>query len=155
MGLLTAEFVEAAKHVTPQVVLSPVLRPGLNLHAPHVDFHDVVLVLPFDDGRQGSRLIALTSKMLDRSSAHAGSIGFARWAGKTIPCGGGPWEEKVEETGRQASYSKRAIMALNIYRKTACRFRDELAQIYSKIKIAELTQVKVSARPEAENVSDG
>jgi hypothetical protein len=52
VGLLAAEFIEAAKHVAAKVVLSPVLRPGLNLHAPHVDFQDVVLaVLPFGDGR--------------------------------------------------------------------------------------------------------
>ena len=90
VGLLTAEFIEAAKHVPPQVVLPPVLRPGLNLHAPHVDFHDVVLVLPFDDDRGDSRRTALNPKMLDLSRAHAGSIGFARRAGKTVALAGHP-----------------------------------------------------------------
>ena len=51
------------------------------------------------------------------------------------------------------SFEKRAIMALNIYRKTGCRFSDKLFQSYSQIKIAELTQVKVCPRPVAENVS--
>ena len=52
MGLLTAKLIQAAKHVAAKVVLPAVLRPGFNLHAPHVDFQDVVLaVLPFGDGR--------------------------------------------------------------------------------------------------------
>ena len=116
MGLLTAEFVEAAKHVTPQVVLSPVLRPGLNLHAPHVDFHDVVLVLAFDDDRQGSRRTALNPKMLDLSSAHAGSIGFARRAGKIVLCGGGPRAKKKAEKQRRSQREDKDANHLSVKR---------------------------------------
>ena len=67
VGLLTAEFIEAAEDKTAQVVRPAVLRPGLNLHAPHVDFHDAILVLPFDDDRRDSQLIVRNPIPLDFS----------------------------------------------------------------------------------------
>jgi len=97
MGLLTAEFIEAAKYVTAQVVLPPVLWLGLNLHTPHLDFHDGVL--PLNDDRRDSRLTARTPTMLDRSSSHAGSVGFARHVGKPATCSG-PRVKKCAERKR-------------------------------------------------------
>ena len=100
MGLLTAEFIQAAKHKTAQVVFPPVLRLRLNMHTPHVDFHDAVLVLPLDDDRRARRPIAQTPKMLNLSSSHDGSIGFTRHAGKPATCSGPRVRKYVERMGR-------------------------------------------------------